>query len=140
MQARQGRLTDPSFKEVAVVQAGGYKGADYFLKIFKREKWLDFGNGAKLGKVGFNDCIDLLVKLKGGIKHHTKVFEMGFNESGQVAKNVGNHFDEVRGQHGTTSDLLSFNCKKFCSIQHLMSSRQFMRMIRLDRSFDFRGR
>lgn len=46
---------------------------------------------------GFYHCIDLLVKLKDGIKYHTKVFDMGFNKGRQVAKTVDYHFDGVTG-------------------------------------------
>ena len=46
---------------------------------------LDFGNGAELVEAGFNYCIDLFVKFKGRIEYHTKVFDLGLDQSRQIA-------------------------------------------------------
>lgn len=78
-----------------------------FSRSLNERNGLIFGDSTKLEKAGFYYCIDLLVKLKGGIKYHTKIFDMGFNKDGQVAETAGSHFDGVRG--AKYENLLSFS-------------------------------
>lgn len=103
----------PSIKWVTVIKFRSNKSINHFLKVFKRNKLLNFRQESPLKKGLFDHRIYLPIKLQMFIKHNTQIFYTLLNTWGPPTKIWIGTVRESEGPNTMISVLFSLKFRKF---------------------------